>query len=72
MDTNFPFSAAFGIIADTCAADLEYYIGAKGIYGHILQLKKRTVDGCILHLDTIASLAAVNNDLIFTIAIGFF
>jgi hypothetical protein len=35
MDTDFPFSAAFGIIADTRAGGLQYYTGAKGIYEHI-------------------------------------
>jgi hypothetical protein len=56
MDTDFPFSAAFGI-ADTRAACIA---SAQKVYERLL-LKKRTVDG-MLHFDTIASLA-VNGEL---------
>ena len=56
MDTDFPFSAAFGI-ADTRAACIA---SAQKVYERLL-LKKRTVDG-MLHFDTIASLA-VNREL---------
>ncbi len=55
MDTDFPFSAAFGI-ADTRAACIA---SAQKVYERLL-LKKRTVDG-MLHFDTIASLAVGKN-----------